>query len=61
MLYKYFYLCNGKKPECKDHINCYKNGGECKYTEFLQYARPKRGRRKFKKEHGAYFEKGKLC
>lgn len=33
-----FYLCDGKKEDCK-RTNCYKNGGECKHTEDVEHAK----------------------
>lgn len=33
-----FYLCDGKKEDCKRR-NCYQNGGECKHTEDIEHAK----------------------
>lgn len=34
---KCMFLCDGMK-KCGQHINCYKNGGECRYTSDLNHA-----------------------
>lgn len=31
------YKCNGKKVDCSK-TNCYKNGGECRHTQDINYA-----------------------
>lgn len=33
-----FYLCDGKKEDCK-RTNCYKDGGECEHTEDIEHAK----------------------
>lgn len=35
---KCMFLCDGMKEACGQHINCYKNGGECRYTSDLNHA-----------------------
>ncbi|WP_286471575.1 hypothetical protein [Parabacteroides goldsteinii] len=32
-----FYKCNGEKEDCSK-TNCYKNGGECRHTQDINYA-----------------------
>lgn len=50
---KIFYLCNGKKKDCKK-IDCYTKGGKCKHTSDVKFARnfTKRNRN----EKAAYWE-----
>ena len=33
-----FYICDGKKEDCK-RTNCYQNCGECKHTEDIEHAK----------------------
>ena len=34
------YLCNGKNPDCKNFPEgCYLNGGECRHTRHVEYAK----------------------
>lgn len=33
-----FYLCNGQKENCKK-TSCYMNGGRCKHTSDIRYAK----------------------
>ena len=36
---KTYFLCNGKMPECKYAEGCFQNGGGCKRTSHIAYAR----------------------
>ena len=36
---KTYFLCNGKMPECKYAEGCFQNGGGCKRTSHIDYAR----------------------
>ena len=36
---KTYFLCNGKMPECKYVEGCFQNGGGCKRTSHIDYAR----------------------
>ena len=36
---KIYFLCNGKVPECKYAEGCFQNGGGCKRTSHIDYAR----------------------
>lgn len=36
---KTYFLCNGKVPECKYAEGCFQNGGGCKRTSHIDYAR----------------------
>lgn len=49
---KVFYLCDGKKEDCKKNT-CYKNGGGCKHTSNVKHAL------NFKRagENGSFYEK----
>ncbi len=31
-----FYLCNGNRWDCRNSKDCYKNGGECRYTTDIE-------------------------
>lgn len=33
------FLCNGERPKCKNEAGCYKNGGDCKGTFNVEYAK----------------------
>ena len=36
---KTYFLCNGKMPQCKYAEGCFQNGGGCKRTSHIDYAR----------------------
>lgn len=48
------YWCDGEIPNCPDKKDCYKAGGNCKYTADVNYAR------EYPDLHGHKRQKGKL-
>lgn len=54
---KTFYLCNGCNDEECLKTDCYKQGGPCRHTSNVKYAKNPFGERKFKKlPSGDYWE-----
>ena len=56
---KHLYLCDGTIPKCKCSSGCYKNGGECRHTSNVKYAKIKSNKRIFKRVQESLFEEEK--
>lgn len=54
MMKKTFYLCDGKKEDCKKS-DCHINGGRCNHTSDIRHAR--NFQKRSKAENASYWEK----